>query len=89
MGNKRYLIINADDFGLNKSVNGAVSELFQLGAITSATILAPAPLSEEACRISAGSGLAVGVHWTLNSEWADEVEALCRDLVPSLLKEAF
>ena len=90
MGNKRYLIINADDFGLNKSVNGAVSELFQLGAITSATILAPAALSEEACRISAEAGLAVGVHWTLNSEWADEKWRPCAgDSVPSLLKEGF
>lgn len=70
--NARYLIVNADDFGLTQSVNGAIEELFRLGAITSSTILAPARFGDEACRIAAQSGLAAGVHWTLNSEWADE-----------------
>ena len=30
--NERYLIINADDFGLCESMNQAVQELFRLGA---------------------------------------------------------
>ena len=41
--NERYLIINADDFGLCESMNQAVQELFRLGAITSSSILSPAP----------------------------------------------
>ena len=84
--NARYLIVNADDFGLTQSVNGAIEELFRLRAVTSATILAPARFGADACRIAAESGLAAGVHWTLNSEWTDEPWLPCAgDTVPSLL----
>ena len=39
----RYLIINADDFGMCRSANLAVYDLFEKGGITSATIMAPCP----------------------------------------------
>lgn len=67
--NGRYLIISADDFGLNGSTNDAVAELFCAERITSAGILAPASKAGEACRMAAQHGWSVGVHWTLHSEW--------------------
>lgn len=83
--NARYLIVNADDFGLTRCVNEAVAELFGLGAITSSTILAPAKLAAGACETAAQRGYPVGVHWTLHAEWADEPwESSAGASVPSL-----
>ena len=69
--NQRYLIINADDYGMAENTNTAIEALFDAGAITSATILSPAALAREACETAAARGYAVGVHWTLCAEWAD------------------
>lgn len=63
--NERFLIINADDFGLCKSMNQAICELFRLGAITSSSILSPAPMAMNACRYAKEGSFPVGVHWTL------------------------
>ncbi|NLI54192.1 MAG: ChbG/HpnK family deacetylase [Clostridiales bacterium] len=93
--NARYLIVNADDFGLTLAGDGAIAELFAAGRITSTTILAPAKYAAEACRTACEKGLAVGVHWTLHAEWADErwqpcageqrARSLCEDgaLIPN------
>ena len=70
--NERYLIVNADDFGLTRAGDAAIAELFAEGLITSTSILAPARFAEKACKTAAGSGLHAGVHWTINAEWADE-----------------
>ncbi len=67
----RYLILNADDFGMAPCVNRAVQSLFRAGAITAASLLAPAEYAREAAAIAQSEGLPVGVHWTLHSEWAD------------------
>lgn len=71
--NERLLIVNADDYGLTKSVNEAVDELFMRKAITSATILAPARFVEEACARAVEKKYPVGVHFTLHREWEGEV----------------
>ena len=44
----KYLIINADDFGMCNSQNLAVFELFEKGTITSATIMAPCKFAYNA-----------------------------------------
>ena len=49
----RYLIINADDYGMCHSSNIAVEELLKKGGITSATIMAPCAWSVEAARFAA------------------------------------
>jgi len=86
--NERYLIVNADDFGLTGSMNGAIAELFRIGAITSSSILAPARCAAEACALAKEGGIPAGVHWTLHAEWADEPwEASSGNAAPSLLKE--
>jgi hopanoid biosynthesis associated protein HpnK len=57
------LIINADDFGLCKGVNRAVVEAVTGGVLTSATIMANMPASDEAIAIAKKTpALGVGVH---------------------------
>ena len=70
--NKRFLIINADDFGISKSTNEAIEELFREEKITSAGILAPSLFAKEACESALKYNIPVGVHWTLHSDWSGE-----------------
>lgn len=70
--NARYLIVNADDFGLTAAGDEAILRLFAAGRITSSTILAPALRAKEACLSAKERGLPVGVHWTLHAEWEAE-----------------
>ena len=49
---KKYLVLNADDFGMCKSANEAVFELFKSGDLLSATIMMPCPAAEEAVQFS-------------------------------------
>lgn len=66
----KYLIINADDFGMCHSHNVATMELFKCGGITSSTIMAPCPFAKEAVDFAkANPQFAVGVHLTTTSEW--------------------
>lgn len=86
--NERFLIVNADDYGLTQSVNDAVEELFGLNAITSSTVLSPARLAGAACLKAAEKNYPVGVHWTLHAEWTEEPwRAGAGGAVPSLLNE--
>ena len=41
--NERYLIINADDFGICDSADRAILRLLQEKRITSTSLMAPAP----------------------------------------------
>lgn len=69
----RYLIINADDFGMCRGANLAVMDLFRdpASALTSSTIMAPCAWAPEACRFAAENPqYAIGVHLTLTSEWS-------------------
>ncbi len=70
----RYLIINADDFGMCRGANLAVMELLKNpeSALTSSTVMAPCAWAPEACRFAAENPeLAIGVHLTLTSEWSN------------------
>ena len=67
---ERYLIINADDFGMCHAGNLAVFDLLQKGGITSATIMAPCPWAKEAALFAAKHPeFAIGLHLTTTSEW--------------------
>lgn len=60
------LIVNADDFGLTRGVNRAIAELHRAGVLTSATLMARAPATEDAIEIAlATPSLAVGCHVVL------------------------
>ena len=48
----KYLIVNADDYGMCTAANEAVEELFLGGWLKSATIMMPCPGAEHAVQFS-------------------------------------
>jgi predicted glycoside hydrolase/deacetylase ChbG (UPF0249 family) len=84
----RLLIIHADDFGMNHSVNRATSEALVNHWITSASILVPCPWFLEAADFAkAHQDLDLGIHQALNSEWTTFRwgPVTSKDQVPTLL----
>lgn len=66
----KYLIVNADDYGMCHAANEAVAELFEGGWLKSSTLMMPCPAAEEAVKFSVEHPeYAIGVHLTLTSEW--------------------
>lgn len=80
----KYLIINADDFGLSKSVNKGIIESFRNGTVSSTTLMTNMPGFEDAVRLAnEHPDLGVGLHFNLSYG-----RPLSRpDDVPSLVKE--
>lgn len=64
---KYRLYINADDFGLNESVNRAIIESFQKGYITSTTLMVNMPYADQAVQMAKDAGYwnRVGIHMNL------------------------
>jgi predicted glycoside hydrolase/deacetylase ChbG (UPF0249 family) len=76
------LILNADDFGLTCGINRAIGELNEVGAITSATLMANGVAFDDAVAVAhAHPALGVGCHIVLT----DGVPVSHPDSVPSLL----
>ncbi|MGX8833428.1 chitin disaccharide deacetylase [Amedibacillus sp. YH-ame6] len=64
----RYLIVNADDFGLSEAVNYGILRAFKEGIVTSTTIMANMPGYEHAIQLAKENpGLHIGVHLTLTT----------------------
>jgi len=62
----KKLIINADDFGLSRSVNRGIITAHRKGVVTSATIMANTPgFSDAVIRAKNNPSLGVGVHLNL------------------------
>jgi predicted glycoside hydrolase/deacetylase ChbG (UPF0249 family) len=85
----RYLIINADDFGMCPETNRAIVKLLHERRLTSTTLMAPCPGAEEGARLAREHGFPVGMHITLTSDfptmpWGSVAP---RDKVASLLDE--
>lgn len=60
------LIVNADDFGLTAGVNRAILELHRGGVLTSATLMARAPATEQAIEMALSQPeIVVGCHVVL------------------------
>lgn len=67
----KYLIVNADDYGMCNSANQAVAELFEGGFLKSATIMMPCPTAKDAVQFSIDHPqYPIGIHLTMTSEWA-------------------
>ncbi len=67
---EKYLIINADDFGMCHAANLAVFDLLERGCITSSTIMTPCSWAKEAAKWAGQHPAhAIGVHLTFTSEW--------------------
>ena len=65
---RRYLIVNADDFGASAGVNRGIVETHQHGIVTSTSLLVDAPGSEDAGRLARlHAGLSVGLHVELSA----------------------
>ncbi|WP_263409411.1 ChbG/HpnK family deacetylase [Terriglobus tenax] len=78
----QQLIINADDFGQAPGINLAIAELYDAGALTSATLMANGAAFEEAMALAKQRpGLGVGCHVVL----LDGNPVLSPEMVPSLL----
>lgn len=62
----KKIIINADDFGLSRSVNQAIIDVYLRGNLTSATLMVNMPGTLEAVAMAkAHPGLSVGLHFCL------------------------
>jgi predicted glycoside hydrolase/deacetylase ChbG (UPF0249 family) len=84
----RLLILHADDFGMNHSVNRATSEALENHWITSASLLVPCPWFLEAAAFAkAHPGADLGIHQALTSEWSTFRwgPVTSKDQVPTLL----
>jgi predicted glycoside hydrolase/deacetylase ChbG (UPF0249 family) len=69
----RYLIINADDFGVCLETNKAIEHIFNDGILSSTTFMTPCPGAEDAAaRVNANPRIRVGLHITTNAEWTKE-----------------
>lgn len=64
----KYLIINADDFGLNHEQNEAIKDLLTNKLITSTSLMSVAPKATDATTFAKSIDFPVGVHITLNSD---------------------
>jgi chitin disaccharide deacetylase len=80
----RRLIVNGDDFGLTLGVNRAVMELHQKGVLTSATLMARAPATEDAVALALKTPtLGTGCHIVL----VDGVPLLPAHEIPTLVDQ--
>ncbi|MCR5591839.1 MAG: ChbG/HpnK family deacetylase [Lachnospiraceae bacterium] len=63
------LIVNADDFGMNKSVNAAIADAFELHLIDRTTMMVNMPSAADAMELAEDKGFAgsVGLHLNLTS----------------------
>jgi predicted glycoside hydrolase/deacetylase ChbG (UPF0249 family) len=63
---RRKLIINADDFGLTRGVNRAVSECAEAGTVRSATLMPNGEAFDDAVKTAKGlDGFGTGIHFVL------------------------
>lgn len=77
----RFLIVNADDFGLSSGVNRAVIDGHTRGLITSATIMVNMPAFVQAARLAkAHPSLGVGLHFNITQRRPVADPALVRSL---------
>lgn len=75
----KYLIINADDFGICDSVNKAIKELIQYKKISSATLMPNVYHYEEASEWSRNNSENIGLHLTfMNDDSVIKYKSLSR-----------
>jgi len=99
MSAKRYLIVNADDFGHSRAVNRGVMHAHEHGIVTSASLMVRWPAAAEAAEYARNRpGLSLGLHldfgeWAYKDEhWApvynvvplDDARALCNEVSSQL-----
>ena len=69
MADQRFLIVNADDFGLSDGINRGISQAHENGIVTSASLMVRAPAAAEAAAVAREHPhLSVGLHVDIG-EW--------------------
>jgi predicted glycoside hydrolase/deacetylase ChbG (UPF0249 family) len=69
-GARKYLIVNADDFGLSRGINRGILKAHAQGIVTSASLMVRWPAAAEAAAAARGHPqLSIGLHVDL-AEWA-------------------
>ncbi len=64
--NKRYLIINADDFNITDGVSRAIIQAAHSGVVTSTSVLINVPIKKKICdEIKKISHLSIGLHFNI------------------------
>jgi predicted glycoside hydrolase/deacetylase ChbG (UPF0249 family) len=92
---KRYLIVNADDFGQSHGVNRGIIEAHECGVVTSASLMVRWPAARKAAAYARRHPkLSVGLHfdfaeWTCeNGNWRPLYEVVSQDDVRAVRQEA-
>ena len=95
MSAKRYLIVNADDFGHSSALNRGVIHAHDHGIVTSASLMVRWPAAAEAAEYARNRpGLSLGLHldfgeWTYKDEnWTPVYNVVPLDEVAELRNEA-
>lgn len=79
---RRFLIVTADDFGLDEAINDAVQRAAAAGVLTAASLMVGAPATADAVRRAHQlPNLRVGLHVVLADGWA----VLPRQMIPALV----
>ncbi len=94
MGEKRLLIVNADDLGLSEGVNAGIAEAHERGIVTSASLMVRQDAASKAVSyVGDHPVLAVGLHIDLgqwdyeNGEWMAAYERCAPDDEPAVEAE--
>lgn len=70
----KYLIVNGDDFGASRGINRGILELYELGVLTSTSLMIGMSAAAEAIELArAAAGLGVGLHVELTREDGTEL----------------
>lgn len=81
---EKYLIVNADDFGIDEEINKGIIECCEYGIVSSVSILPNGCAFEDALDfVKKNSNVSAGVHLCL----IEEKPILPKDKIPSLVNE--
>lgn len=75
------IIINADDFGMTRSINKAIIELMNKGTVTSTTVMVNMPYAEEAKNLLTIQNISIGLHFNLTEGKPISAPKLVQSLV--------
>lgn len=77
----KYLIINADDFGLTKEINKGIIKAHKNGVVTSTSLMIDAAFAEEAVDLTnICPNLSIGLHFTLPNEDEEDIKIIKKEL---------
>ncbi len=92
---KRYLIVNADDFGQSRGINRGIIEAHERGIVTSASLMVRWPGAAEAAAYSRNhSSLSLGLHFDFgewrccNGSWIKVYEVVSVEDTSAVAREA-